>query len=444
MEESVSTADGFDVATAIAEAVEHQRNNRLPDAEAIYLRVLEVEPDRADVVHYRGILAHQGGRIDDARVLLERSLELEPDRADWFSNLAIVLQADGRLDEAIEACRRSIELEPRHANARSNLGALLRLQGRLAEAEDAYRGAIEIDPEHAAAYMNLGILHAVQGRLKDAVSCYCRVITLSPNHREARRLLALAHSTLGETDKAAAIYEEWFREEPHDPVVRHMLAACTGRDVPHRASDECVRDMFDSFATSFDDRLAHLEYRAPQLVAAMLSDPDPEAKSLDVLDAGCGTGLCGPLVAPFARRLTGVDLSKQMLARARKRGLYDDLFQGELTAFLRGVHEAYDVIISADTLVYFGTLEEVIGAAAGALRAGGVLIFTLEAMTTETPGQDFLLAWHGRYEHSREYVDRLLVGAGLTPEIHRAELRLEGGAPVQGLVIRARKAVPRA
>ena len=39
------------------------------------------------------------------------------------------------------------------------------------------------------------------------------------------------------------------------------------------------------------------------------------SRSLDVLDAGCGTGLCGPLVAPYARRLVGVDLSEAMLAR---------------------------------------------------------------------------------------------------------------------------------
>ena len=29
-----------------------------------------------------------------------------------------------------------------------------------------------------------------------------------------------------------------------------------------------------------------------------------------MLDAGCGTGLCAPLLRPYASRLTGVDLSK--------------------------------------------------------------------------------------------------------------------------------------
>ena len=134
-----------------------------------------------------------------------------------------------------------------------------------------------------------------------------------------------------------------------------MLAACTGRDVPPRASQGFVVGIFDVFAASFESKLASLSYRAPALVAAMLEDSGLQpSKSLDVLDAGCGTGLCGPLVAPYARRLTGVDLSAGMLARAKEKNVYDALVQGELTEYLRGSSDAFDLIVSADTLVYFG------------------------------------------------------------------------------------------
>ena len=57
-----------------------------------------------------------------------------------------------------------------------------------------------------------------------------------------------------------------------------------------------------------------------------------------MLDAGCGTGLCGPLIAPYARRLVGVDLSERMLAQARARDVYDELVKGELTAYLGRLH----------------------------------------------------------------------------------------------------------
>ena len=85
-----------------------------------------------------------------------------------------------------------------------------------------------------------------------------------------------------------------------------MHAACTGHDVPARASNGFVERTFDGFAASFESKLERLSYRAPALVAAMIEEAGVErAKRLDVLDAGCGTGLCGPLLAPYARRLVG-------------------------------------------------------------------------------------------------------------------------------------------
>ena len=88
------------------------------------------------------------------------------------------------------------------------------------------------------------------------------------------------------------IFQEWLADDPDDPIARHMLAACSGRDVPARASDAFIEKTFDSFAASFDSKLAKLSYRAPQLVTEVLkrSDAAP-SQSLDVLDAGCGTGL---------------------------------------------------------------------------------------------------------------------------------------------------------
>jgi predicted TPR repeat methyltransferase len=393
-------------------------------------------PNHADALHFSGVLAHQQARSDEAVALIERSLELEPERADWYSNLGIVLQDRLRLDEAIAAYRRAIALDPAHANAYSNLGVVLRATGDIAGAEAAYRAAIRIDPEHSDAYHNLGVLLNAQKRPRDAAECFSKVITLRPKHPEARRLLALAHCTLGEVDKAVQIYEEWLSEDAENPIARHMLAACSGLDVPSRASDAFVETSFDSFAASFDSKLAKLSYRAPALVAGMLkrSGVDP-SKSLDVLDAGCGTGLCGPLVTRYARRLVGVDLSERMLAQARDRDVYDELVKGELTAYVADCTDAFDVIVSADTLVYFGSLEAVVAAAQNALRPGGRLIFTVEELADDPRDGGYRISTSGRYLHAREYVERVLADVGLPPDIAPAELRLEAGEPVAGLVV---------
>ena len=440
-EEPLPTKDrALTLEEAVAIAILLQQNEQWKAAADIYRSVLEVAPDYPAALHYSGVLAHQQARSEQAVALIERSLELEPDRANWHSNLGVVLQDRLRLDEAAAAYRRAIALDPNHANAHSNLGVVLRAQGNVVEAEAAYRAAIAADPEHSDAYHNLGVLLNGQKRTREAAACFSRVITLRPKHPEARRQLALAHCTLGEVEKAVEIFEEWLKEEPVHPIARHMLAACSGRDVPLRASDEFVEMTFDSFAATFDSKLARLSYRAPALVAAMLAEPDAEAsKSLDVLDAGCGTGLCGPLLAPYARRLVGVDLSARMLDQARARNIYDELVKRELTAYLHDSTGAFDVIVSADTFCYFGPLESVVAVAANALRPGGRLIFTVEELIGAGSDAGHSIGLHGRYRHSRRYLERVLADANLRPEIVPAELRLEAGDPVQGLVVRATK-----
>ena len=129
-----------------------------------------------------------------------------------------------------------------------------------------------------------------------------------------------------------------------------MVAAASGRDVPARASDAYVQRTFDQFADSFDQVLQRLEYRAPQLLVDLVARVlGPGQGKLDVLDAGCGTGLCGALLKAWAHRLVGVDLSSKMVEKARLREVYDHLVVGELTAYLSTHAAAYDLVVSADT-----------------------------------------------------------------------------------------------
>jgi predicted TPR repeat methyltransferase len=428
---------------AVALAIDYLKHGRIGDAGLILGKLLELEPGNPNVLHYAGVVAHKQGREQESLDLLRRSLEQVSDQPDWYSNLGVALQEQGRFDAAMEAFQRAIALQPAHVNALNNLGVLLRLFNRLDEAEASYRAAIAIDPNHADVYLNLAVVLEQTGRAPEALTAYCRAITLKPSHSEAHRHLAMAYSVLGERDKAIEACEEWVRHSPGDPRARHALAAYSGRDVPARASDDYVQKVFDSFAESFEAKLARLEYRAPALVGeAMAAAVGPARGALDVLDLGCGTGLCGPLLAPYARRLVGVDLSAGMLAYAREKGLYHELAQAELTAYLRRQEAAFDAALSADTLVYFGGLEEVAAAAFAALRPGGVFIFTVE----EAPGEFadlYRLEPHGRFSHGAAYVERLLAGYGFEVAIERGDLRMESGLPVHGLIVRARKPASR-
>lgn len=51
--------------------------------------------------------------------------------------------------------------------------------------------------------------------------------------------------------------------------------------------------MFDYYATSFDESLKGLDYSSPEALREVLGGM--KARYSEVFDAGCGTGLLGPL-----------------------------------------------------------------------------------------------------------------------------------------------------
>jgi len=71
---------------------------------------------------------------------------------------------------------------------------------------------------------------------------------------------------------------------------------------PARASDGFVAALFERAAPDFDTTLATLGYCVPQrLFETAMAVLDPGAVGIEVLDLGCGTGLCGEWFRPLAR-----------------------------------------------------------------------------------------------------------------------------------------------
>lgn len=434
-------------AEAMRMALGLHRAGHLDDAERIYRELLARGVRDANVLHFLGMLTYQRGRADEALALMRESLAMDAAMPDWHSNLGNVLLDAGQLDEAAEAYAQALALRPDHAPFLNNLGVLLHEQGRHEEAERAYLRAVALVPDYADAYTNCASLYMAVGRAPEGLQMFWQALLHAPRHARSRHLLGLALYHLGRLEEAAAVYRDWLKDEPDNVQARHHLAACSGVDVPGRAADGYVEKVFDEFASSFDAKLAMLHYRAPELVAdqvaACLGEP---RAALDVLDAGCGTGLCGPLLAPYARHLEGVDLSAGMLAKAEPRQVYHRLVKAELTAFLQqGEAESRDLIVSADTLCYFGRLAPVFEAAQPMLRPGGWLMFTLEAIDAalhpQGAGVDgFVLNPHGRYSHDAAAVRRDLESAGLEPVVFESvHLREESARPVLGWLVAARR-----
>jgi predicted TPR repeat methyltransferase len=441
--ETVAEADAPGTATVgvlLAHAAALVREQKLDAADDLLARILQAAPGDPDALHYQGLLRHAQGRGDESIALIGRSLSLQPAQSGAWNNLGNLLVEIGRIDDAMRAYENSVSFASggdEGADALSNIASLERKKGHWHAAERVSRRAIELRPDFSEAWYNLSIALMEQGRIHESVIANSRAVLLQPRNLSARSQVIRALELLGEREQAIGMYREWLAEAPGNPVVSHLLAACEGH-APARASDGYVETVFDSYAGSFDASLEKLHYRAPELVARAVQEMHgAPAANLAVVDAGCGTGLCAPLLRPWAAHLAGCDLSVGMLQRAEQRGGYDVLHKAELTHYLTTQPARFDLVASADTLCYFGDLHEVLAAAARALRPEGGVVFTVEAMAG---GQDdFTLEGSGRYRHAAAHVQACLAAAGFGAiRIEPIVPRREAGQDVQGWLASAR------
>lgn len=408
---------------------------------------MKASPDKS--VLMRAIEAHKGGRFAEAEAGYRRVLRRRPNDADALNFLGMMRVQTGEVGQGVELLRRSVKSQPRNPHAWTNLGNALTASGALEEAHQAFNNATDLAPTMAEAWFNRGICARHLKRAEEARECFEKAVEHGPGYAAAYDALARLLYRAGRLSEATEVYRKWLANDPDNAQARHMLAACTGENVPARAGDAYLTEMFDAFADTFDENLQTLNYRAPELIAAAVtaqlgadagSSRGAERGGLDIVDAGCGTGWCGPLFKPLARTLIGVDISPGMVEKARDRGAYDELIVAELSTFLRQRPDCADLIVSADTLVYFGALEEPLAAAYACLRAGGLLAFTLERLEPEVDPRPYRIEPHGRYCHQESYVRAVLAQAGFkTVSIAGDTLRKEGGRQVAGHVVVAVK-----
>jgi predicted TPR repeat methyltransferase len=337
---------------------------------------------------------------------------------------ATKLYASGALADAEATYRLALAQQPDHPGLLNLLAVVVGDRGDPRAAVALIERAIDIAPDVAASHLNLGVAYAMVGDDVSAVASMEIAAKLEPRATEPLERLAKHHISRNRPDAARALLRRVVRRDPANEQAQFLLAGLSGE---HRDAmpPALVAELFDTYAKQFDEHLvAKLEYRAPDMLAAMLPAVD---RAWDVVDLGCGTGLCGIAFRDRARHLVGSDLSPRMIELARARGVYDELYAEDLLVTLR--RASADVIVAADVLIYVGALEPMFAACAATLRAGGWLAFSTERHV----GDGVKLQTSLRYAHSDAYIHTLAASTGFAiAEQRETVLRTDRGQPIAG------------
>ncbi|OGT43745.1 MAG: hypothetical protein A3F13_08390 [Gammaproteobacteria bacterium RIFCSPHIGHO2_12_FULL_40_19] len=440
---------------------------KLTAAQQAYEKAIALKNDYADAVVNLGILFTELENDRDAMLHLKKALDINPQLFTALNQLSDLYLRHDQFDEAIALLLKSLTQSPQNIALNHRLGvayfrkkdfesakiqfeAVLMLDHKYPEVNQYiantllemgdhekalhyYFCQLEINPWFETCY-NIGVLLMMKERLKEALLYFHKAEQMDPHDVATQLNLGSIYLKKNDIHQAIVCYQKANDIKPDDAEIQHILSALTQQKIPDNSPAEYVTHLFDQYAAYYEKHLTDvLKYDVPKkfLNVMQLEYPFLSECRWQIVDLGCGTGLCGPLFKPFSRKLIGVDLSDNMLQIAKQKNCYDKCILDDVVASLNRF-SAVDLILAADVFTYIGDLAPVFSGAKNALLGGGLFIFTVEKTTAE----NFVLQTSIRYAHSKDYLGALIALHHFeVMRFENVELRKQNNNPVEGYLV---------
>ena len=251
-----------------------EENGALEEAEALYTRAFELEPQNTSARLALGRMAMAGGDLDKARFHLERASELSPEVGSVYAALARLYRRLGENEKAVAAAKRVttasesipiadpihflmlqeavsstaqlgrardlaeagdlkpaesvyrdlVALRPDDAAMRVRLGDVLLRQDKDPEAKKHYLAALEIKSDDAAAHAGLAAVLGREGVYDDAVNHFQESLVLRSDHVSTLVSFASILAFQGRTAEAMTHYDHALELDPENVSARRSLA----------------------------------------------------------------------------------------------------------------------------------------------------------------------------------------------------------------------------
>lgn len=435
--------ESIHIAKQLQLAKEYKLKGMLDESRDVLLALIEAHPDLAIAYNNLGGIYFSQKQYQDSIDSYQKALDFQPDLLESYYNLGLAFSRLNRLKEAALAYESLLSIKEDHTASMFQLGCLWMQQGNYQKSNDFFLKVNEAWKDHpetktniatcylklgsltaarqyyleAAALLpndtqilfNLGVISVQLGNLQEAVYYYQQVIHIDAAHLEAQQNLGFIFLVTKNKQAALKHFSEVLRLQPDNKAVSHTIHILTqDRQVRH-SPKEYIQSLFDSYADHYDQHLTKaLHFQVPQLLRDAFENIAGHHYRGAVLDVGCGTGLSGALFKPFATHLSGVDLSFNMLALAKQKHIYDDLYQADIASFLKEHKAQYDVVVASDVLVYMGDLSDIFSSFRAAIKPTGHVVFNAEISKTE----NYELTESGRFIHTKDYLDALIAENG--------------------------------
>ena len=161
-------------------AVQHHQKGNFQDAERLYKKILQVNPDHFQSIGNIGVLAKQFKKYDVAKQLLLKALQINPQFSEAYYNLGTLYEELKDYQKAVTAYQKALQINPQNTEAHINLGNVYEVLGDHKKAISCYQKALQINPQFAEAHYNLGVVYKESEDYQKAVCCYEKALQINP------------------------------------------------------------------------------------------------------------------------------------------------------------------------------------------------------------------------------------------------------------------------
>ena len=184
----------------LQQALYYQQAGFQNEAEKIFTRILDIDSNQPDSLHYLGLLYHHRGDNSKALKYIEKSIIISKNNHIYFNNYGLVLTSQNKYKSAVKAYQKAIELKPDYAEAWYNLGVLNDTSGDFKFAEKAYKKAIKFRRDYIKALYNLSRVQELLAKPEDASETIGEILKISPDSADTHNILGMVLTRIGGQD----------------------------------------------------------------------------------------------------------------------------------------------------------------------------------------------------------------------------------------------------
>ena len=383
----------------------HVMQGNHKEAEFFFDKIIEKNPHYQWGHIYKGQVLMEAKHLTQAEASMARALKINPQSFEALFALAVLNDWQGQSEIAIRYAMEALKARPLGWECHTFLGALLVRERHYLESQQVLAQALTIRPD-------------------DAYVLQLLFLALRMTQREPEFLFYI---------------KKQMERHPNNEVLLHFKSMAEGNP-PASTPTTYIQGYFNSFSGQYDHYQQNvLAYKVPSAIADTLKQwaDDNNLQLRDMLDLGCGTGLLAEALKDITSNRTGVDISPNMLAKARGKQLYNTLHLGDMLPFMLNSTQNFDLVTAGDSICHIGDLIPFLQAARNVLNPSGLLAFTIER---DSQIEKWRLCANGRYTHSVSYVKEKLASKGY--EIlrqHDHTLYIDNNIAASGVLFLARK-----